>query len=117
MHQLLASPINLLTHYAKGTLFFTQLLTILGFMLFHTRYPGTFHLSLTVLVHYRSCLTRRLRWWATYIRATLREDRSTQAFYLNGSYGTLPSMVQKTKLVSDVSGKRTDLLPAFARHY
>jgi len=34
-----------------------------------------------------------LRWWSTYIRATLREDRSTQKISINTStYGTLPSM-------------------------
>jgi len=46
----LAWKINLLTHYTKGTLFFTQLLHKIQFhALFHSRFPGSFHPSFTVL--------------------------------------------------------------------
>ena len=55
----LAQQINSLTHYAKGT--WSQSLELLPQLvsnrfqiLFHSPDRGSFHLSLTVLVHYRS---------------------------------------------------------------
>ena len=58
----LACKINSLTHYTKGTpspctINRLRLRLIVGArfqVLFHPPYRGTFHLSLTVLVHYRS---------------------------------------------------------------
>jgi len=40
-------------------------------ILFHPPVRGTFHLSLTVLVHYRSLHLFSLGWWSTRIRAGL----------------------------------------------
>ena len=54
----LATYIKSLTHYTKGTpseLLFLRLLVGIRFqVLFHSPYRGAFHLSLTVLVLYRS---------------------------------------------------------------
>ena len=56
----LAAERNSLTHYAKGTpshLIYMVLLLLVGIrfqVLFHPPYWSAFHLSLTVLVHYRS---------------------------------------------------------------
>ena len=54
----LATYINSLTHYTKGTpsgLVPLRLLVGIRFqVLFHSHYLGAFHLSLTVLVLYRS---------------------------------------------------------------
>ena len=54
----LATYTNSLTHYTKGTqsgLMPLLLLVSIRFqVLFHSPYRGAFHLSLTVLVHYRS---------------------------------------------------------------
>ena len=36
--------------------------------LFHSGSPGSFHLSLTVLVHYRSQMVFSLGWWSTQIQ-------------------------------------------------
>jgi hypothetical protein len=55
-HLNLACNINSLAHYAKGTPSLTlRLLVSMRFQsLFHSPQRGSFHLSLTVLVHYRS---------------------------------------------------------------
>ena len=54
----LATYTKSLTHYTKGTpsgLKTLRLLVSIQFqVLFHSPYRGAFHLSLTVLVHYRS---------------------------------------------------------------
>ena len=54
----LATITKSLTHYTKGTpseLMLLRLLVSIRFQgLFHSPYRGAFHLSLTVLVHYRS---------------------------------------------------------------
>ena len=52
----LACTINSLAHYAKGTPSLTlRLLVGIRFQdLFHSPHRGSFHLSLTVLLHYRS---------------------------------------------------------------
>ena len=52
----LAGNINSLAHYAKGTPSLTlRLLVSARFQdLFHSPQRGSFHLSLTVLIHYRS---------------------------------------------------------------
>ena len=52
----LAGYINSLAHYAKGTPSLTlRLLVSARFQdLFHSPQRGSFHLSLTVLIHYRS---------------------------------------------------------------
>jgi hypothetical protein len=55
----LASHTKSLTHYARGTPSDPKILRLLvGIrfqVLFHSPHRGAFHLSLTVLVHYRSC--------------------------------------------------------------
>ena len=56
-HLNLACPINSLAHYAKGTPSQINAPTACKRMvsgLFHSPHRGSFHLSLTVLVHYRS---------------------------------------------------------------
>ena len=55
-HLNLAGAINSLAHYAKGTPSLTlRLLVSIWFQgLFHSPQRGSFHLSLTVLIHYRS---------------------------------------------------------------
>ena len=55
-HLNLAGNINSLAHYAKGTPSLTlRLLVSARFQdLFHSPQRGSFHLSLTVLIHYRS---------------------------------------------------------------
>ncbi len=54
----LAAQIKSLTHYTKGTpslIYELRLLVGIRFqVLFHSPHRGSFHLSLTVLVHYRS---------------------------------------------------------------
>ena len=55
----LATYTKSLTHYTKGTLSdlidpLQLLVSIRLQVLFHSPYRGAFHLSLTVLVHYRS---------------------------------------------------------------
>ena len=54
----LARYTNSLTHYTRGTPSHPKVLRLLvGIrfqILFHSPYWGSFHLSLTVLVHYRS---------------------------------------------------------------
>ena len=54
----LATYTNSLTHYTKGTqsgpMPLLLLVSIRFQVLFHSPYRGAFHLSLTVLVHYRS---------------------------------------------------------------
>ena len=58
-HLNLARYINSLAHYAKGTPSLTlRLLVSTWFqVLFHSPQRGTFHLSLTVLIHYRSLVS------------------------------------------------------------
>ena len=55
-HLNLACNINSLAHYAKGTpsLSLRLLVSVWFQNLFHSPHRGSFHLSLTVLVHYRS---------------------------------------------------------------
>ena len=54
----LAAKNNSRTHYAKGTLSHISMLQLIVSVrfqnLFHSPHRGSFHLSLTVLVHYRS---------------------------------------------------------------
>jgi hypothetical protein len=45
--------------------------------LFHSGFPGSFHLSLTVLVHYRSQMVFSLGWWSTQIHAGFHVPRVT----------------------------------------
>ncbi len=45
--------------------------------LFHSGSPGSFHLSLTVLVHYRSQMVFSLGWWSTRIHAEFHGFRVT----------------------------------------
>ena len=45
--------------------------------LFHSHTLGVFHLSLTVLVHYRSAKVFSLGDWSPQIPATFHVDRST----------------------------------------
>ena len=60
LHLNLATYGNSLAHYAKGTRSgltyvnaLSQVVSTLFQVLFHSPYRGSFHLSLTVLVHYR----------------------------------------------------------------
>jgi hypothetical protein len=48
--------------------------------LFHSPTWGVFHLSLTVLVHYRSAEVFSLGAWSPQIPATFHVDRGTQVF-------------------------------------
>ena len=47
-------------------------------ILFHSPYRGAFHLSLTVLVHYRSSTVFSLRRWSSQIPARFLVSRSTR---------------------------------------
>lgn len=72
---LLAIQVNSLAHYAKGTLLHQQnastacKYSISGSI---SLLVSSFHLSFTVLVHYQLFSIFSLRWWSTYLRATLR---------------------------------------------
>ena len=65
--------------------------------LFHSGFPGSFHLSLTVLVHYRSLMVFSLGWWSTQIhaefhvfRVTWEQSQSASSFRLRGCYPLWP---------------------------
>jgi hypothetical protein len=63
---------------------------------------GSFHLSLTVLVHYRSLGIFSLARWSAQIQSTFHEHRPTQVPSLRSSVsstGLSPSSVQASTLV------------------
>jgi len=64
----LANLINLLTHYAKGTLFLTQLLISFRFHNLFTPVPRFFSAFLRSTILYHSQSIFRLRWRSTYLR-------------------------------------------------
>jgi len=81
--------IKSLAHYAKGTLqFFNQLLkfvfihTLRDFRSFSPSIKSTFHLSFTVLVHYRYKEFNRLRRWTPYIQSKFHVFGSTQKYFI-----------------------------------
>jgi len=51
-------------------------------VLFHSVNNGTFHLSLTVLVHYRCCFVFSLRAWSPQIPSRYHVSRGTQVLCL-----------------------------------
>ena len=71
-----------LAHYAKGTrarVFPLPPLVDAGFQdLFHSPRRGAFHLSLTVLVHYRSLKVFSLRRWSSQIPTRFLVSRGTR---------------------------------------
>lgn len=57
---------------------------------FHPHFLGTFHLSITVLVLFRSYVIFRLRKWSSYIQTSHTVTRSTYSFlWLPKIYGTI----------------------------
>ena len=81
----LATEINSLAHSPKGTrsgipqrgIALPLLVSVRFQVLFHSGYPGSFHLSLTVLVHYRSPRVFSLGRWSSQIPTEFLVFRGT----------------------------------------
>ena len=98
----LACNINSLAHSSIGTTSpkfrLCQLVSIRFQVLFHSPNRGTFHLSLTVLVHYRCLYVFSLNKWSCYLHTGFHVSHATLEQPKKGIYvsntGLLPSMVR-----------------------
>ena len=131
----LATSINLLAHSPKGTLsdcYILQPVVSTRFqILFHSPRRGSFHLSVTVLVHYRSSSVFSLGRWSSQLPTglacpvVLRILLSVSQVHLRGSHPVSPPFPERsvplkppkcspTTPPTEVCGLGSS---AFARHY
>ena len=85
-------------------------------VLFHSPLRGTFHLSLTVLVHYRWVLVFSLGWWSTRPRVA----RKYQFSFINFQSSYNSAIFRYIRLIIDywlIIGFWSLIIPCYARFF
>ena len=101
-HSPKGTPSHFLTHPKMGRIVLRPLVSARFQVLFHSPHRGSFHLSLTVLVRYRSSRVFSLGQWSALLPTRFLVPRGTQALFRSPSAsltGLSPSLADLSSVL------------------